>query len=198
MFKFFYYLKYNTYPARVETKCRSLVLIGSKAAFKMFKSEDVRKLLNFNQVDKIEQDRFFNEMTVTNIIMLMLILDKQITEADPGERREYLKAIREEVPKFYLAFLEKIGIPKKYVNIWEKLVDLRYDEYNEDTLEWRQTFMDIDHEVAMNKGVLIFQTLSFGLFNHLRRGKVDPEDELYKYVKASLFPVYRRLIRKIG
>lgn len=198
MFKFFYYLKYNTYPARVEAKCRSLVLLGSKAAFKMFKSEDVRKLLNFNQVNKVEQDRFFNEMAVTNIIMLMLILDKQIAEADPGERKEYLKALREKVPKFYLAFLGKIGIPKKYVNIWKKLIDLRYDEYDKDTLEWRQTFMNINHEVAMNKGVLIFQTLSFGLFNHLRRGKVDPEDELYKYVKASLFPVYKRLIRKIG
>lgn len=198
MFKIIRFLKYNTHPARIEAKCRSLVLIGSKAAFRMFKSEDVRKLLNFNQVDKVEQDRFFNEMTVTNIIMLMLIMDKQIAEADPGERREYLKVLREEVPKFYLVFLGKIGIPKKYVNIWKKLVNLRYDEYNRDTLEWRQTFMGINHEAATNKGVLIFQTLAFGLFNHLRRGKVDPEDELYKYIKASLFPVYKHLIRKIG
>lgn len=174
------------------------MLLGCNAAFKMFKEEDVRKLLVFDQVDKTEQDRFFNEMTVTNIIMLMLILDKQIAETDDQKRKEYLNALREQVPKFFNAFLKRIGIPKKYVGIWKKLVGLRYDEYNKDTLEWRQTFMEINYEVATHKGVMIFQTIAFGLYNHLRRGKVDPEDELYKYIKASVFPIYKKMVKKIG
>ncbi|MCK4553565.1 hypothetical protein KAU19_01215 [Candidatus Parcubacteria bacterium] len=198
MFKFIRFLKYNTHPARIESKCRSLVLLGCNQAMRMFKSEDIRKLLKFDQVSRTEQDRFFNEMTVTNIIMLLLILDKQIIETDDPERKEHLKALREQVPKFFNAFLKRIGIPKKYAKIWQKLVDLRYDEYDRDAIEWRGALMDINYEVATEKSFMIFQTMAFGLYHHLRRGKVDSKDELFKRVQGFLLPVYKGLMKKIG
>ncbi len=198
MFKFIRFLKYNTHPARIESKCRSLVLLGCNQAMRMFKSEDIRKLLKFDQVGRTEQDRFFNEMTVTNIIMLLLILDKQIIEADDPERKEHLKALREQAPKFFNAFLKRIGIPKKYAKIWQKLVDLRYDEYDRDVIEWRGALMDVNYEVATEKSFMIFQTMAFGLYHHLRRGKVDPKDELFKRVQGFLLPVYKGLMKKIG
>lgn len=198
MFKFFYHLKYNTYPARIEVKARQLVMFGSKQAFRMFKGQDVRRLLDFDKVGRTEQDRFFNEMTVTNIVMLMLILDYKIETADPGERREYLKAVREEVPRYYVDFLRRINIPKEYTKIWKKLIDLRYDEYYNDKLEWKRELIKIGHEIATDNRLMIFQTMAFGLYRHLRRGKVDPKDELFKRAQNFLLPVYKGLVKKIG
>ena len=201
MFKFFYYLKYNTHPARIETKARQLVMIGSKQAFRMFKSEDVRRLLDFNKVGRTEQDRFFNEMTVTNIVMLMLILDYKIENSDPDERREYLQAVRAEVPKYYVGFLKRIGIPKEFTKIWQKLIDLRYDEYYKDKMEGKRELMGakgIKHEIATDNRLMIFQTMAFGLYRHLRRGKVSPKDELYKRTQNFLLPVYKGLVKKAG
>ena len=198
MFKFIRFLKYNTHPARIESKCRSLVLLGCNQAMRMFKSDDIRKLLKFDQAGKTEQDRFFNEITITNIIMLLLILDKQIIETDDPEKKMHLKALREDTPKFFNAFLKRIGIPKKYAKIWQKLVDLRYDEYDKGVLEWRGALMNHNYEIATNKTLMIFQTVAFGLYQHLRRGKVSPKDELYKRIQGFLLPVYKGLMKKIG
>lgn len=198
MFKFIRFLKYNTHPARIESKCRGLVMLGANEAFRMFKSEDIRKLLDFDKVEQVEQDRFFNEMTVTNVILLMLLLDKQIVEAESGERKEYLKALREETPKFFTAFLASLGIKKEYIKDWDRLIKLRYDEYDHDVLEWRGALMDVDYDIAKDKTFVIFQTLAFGLYHHLRRGKVEKKDPLYKRVKNFLLPLYIKSAKKIG
>ncbi|PIT93758.1 hypothetical protein COU00_02660 [Candidatus Falkowbacteria bacterium CG10_big_fil_rev_8_21_14_0_10_43_11] len=80
MFSFIHPWRYSTHPARVKSKCRKIVFIGSKAAFLLFKDEKVRKFLKFSEVDATEQDRFFNEMVVTNLVMFLLILDEQIRD----------------------------------------------------------------------------------------------------------------------
>ncbi len=197
MFSFIREWRYSTHPARIESKCRRIVFIGSKAAFLLFKDEEVRQFLKFNEVDETEQDRFFNEMVVTNLVMFLLVLDEQIIEAESSGRKEYLRVLRENIPPFYYSYLKELGIAAGYVEMWEKLVKLRYDEYDRDRFAWRRAFMDIDYEAATNKQVMIFQTVAFGLYDHLRRGHASQGDPLFKRIQHSLFPIYKEFMDKI-
>ena len=198
MFKFFYKLKYNTHPERIKGKSEELVGFASRQAFSMFRNVEFRDSLDFAHSEKVEQDRFFNEMVVTNIVMVMLLLDQEVAASDPGERRDYLKEVREEMPRYYIRYLKKIGVEDKFAHIWKKLLDLRYNEYTEDTPEWRQAFMAVDRGLASDNHVAIFQTLAFGLYRHLRRGKVEKEDPLFKKIQGFQVFTFKETRKRIG
>ncbi len=198
MFHWLKFFKYNTIPKRIKYRCQSLVMAGAKQAFALYQDKDVREMLRFSNVNKVEQDRYFNEMVATNHIMLMMILDQEIVECDDGDRKNYLKALRGQVTPHFLAYLREIGIPGKFVHIWKKLIDLRYDEYENGKLEWRDVFMEVDQDAASDNRVMIFQTTSFGLYDHLKRGDIEKGDPLYKRIQMFQLPAFKGLVKKIG
>ncbi|MFH0779661.1 MAG: hypothetical protein V1928_02260 [Parcubacteria group bacterium] len=201
---FYRHLKYCPHPSKLEYKCRKLVMGGANQALYIFNDKDVRRLLNFDKVDTEEQNRFFNEFTVTNIVLLMLILEYKIAGAEDDLRKEYLQALKAHVPKYYIGMLARFGIEKQYIDDWEKLIGLRYEEYDDEILEWRREIMNEENapealqKIASEKALLIFQAVSFGLYRHLRRSKVEPQDRLYIRVQDYLSPIFKELMLKSG
>lgn len=195
------FLKYNTHPARIEMKSRKLVLLGANKAFELFKDQQFRSLIKFDKMIEDEQNRVFNELVVTNLILLMLLLDRFALEADRGDKKEYLTVLRKAVPEYFNSFIGTLGIPEKFVNIWKKLVDLRYDEYINSTHEIRGEFLQHDdaeiRDHAMDFKLMIFQSIAIGLYDHIMRGKIYPKSPIYKYLQPYLFKVYTGYLQKI-
>lgn len=196
---FIYFWRYNTHPARLEAKSRHLVLFGANRALAVFPDKEFRRLAKFNQISEGEQNRIFNELTVTNLILLMLTLDQLAREAEGQERRGYLLALRQAVPQYFLEFIRRINIPKNLAEIWSQLVDLRYDQYCRDFIGWRGAVLN-DGKLAdfgSDNKLMIFQATVFGLYHHLVRGKVKKDDPLYRFLQTYLVFVYKTYLKKI-
>ncbi len=194
--------RYNTHPAKMEHRSRKVVLFGSHLAHNCFRDEEFRRLIKFEKHNEEEQNRLFNELTVTNIVLLMLILDQRVQETSEEFHREYLQALRAEIPKFYSAFLRRINIPEHLASMWDKLVEMRYDEYSRDMLEMRRQFFEVEnderaYQIASDNRALIFQTVVFGLYHHLMRGKIKKGDPFYLFLQTYLIGVHKGLIKRI-
>jgi hypothetical protein len=198
MFKFLEKLKYNAHPVRIEGKSRQLVNFSCGEGFDFFKSSKFKQAIAFDKETQVEQDRFFNELVVTNIVMAIMLIEQEIGGSDPGDRRNYLNSLKDKLLEYYYAYLRRIGVPNEHVETWQKLTDLRHDEYAEDVFEWRKVLMKKDAGLVEDNMLSIFQTLAFGLFRHLRRGETDKEDVLYKEIQSYLMPVFKKQREMIG
>lgn len=199
--EFYRFLKYNTVPERMEMKARKVVVFGANKAFEFFKDKQFRKLIRFDEKDEEEQNRVFNELTVTNIVYLMLLLEQLIQETDDEDQKNYFRALREAAPEYFKNWIRKIGIPEKFCSVWDKLVAMRYEEYIESMREIRGEFLSNGdpelNELATEKIVMIFQTVVLGLYDHLMRGKIKKGDPIYKNLQPYLLVVNKGYLKRI-
>lgn len=117
----------------MESRARTAALFGSERALGCFRDAEFRRLFRFEKQSEEEQNRIFNELTVTNLVLLTFLIDQRIQETNEEDHKEYLAALRAAVPEYYKQFLRRIGIQGNLASIWDKLIDLRYDEYSTDT-----------------------------------------------------------------
>lgn len=199
--EFIRFWKYNTHPAKMEVRARSAVLFGANKALKMFQDKAFRAAMHFEKKNEEEHNRIFNELTVTNLIFLKLLLDQLVLEEEDEDKKNYTRALNKEVLKYFKDFLRRINIPKKYALIWNKLIDLRYNEYKKEMLEVRGEFLRHSdeklHEYALDNRVMIFQTVALGLYRHLVRGKIKKGDPLFNYLQPYLLNVHKGYLKKI-
>lgn len=130
----------------------------------------------------------------------MFLLEQILKEINDEKKKVYYQSLRETVPKYFRKYLRAIGIPEKFANIWDKLIDLRYDEYSKDIIDVRSEFLKGDDELselAKHNVAMIFQSLAFGLYRHIVRGKIVQDDPLYKYIQPYLLIMYKGYLKNI-
>lgn len=198
---FFRFLKYNIVPERIEMKAKKIAMTGANEAFRFFKDEKFRELIKFVDLMEEEQNRIFNELTVTNLVLTILLLEQIAREEENTDRKKYLQAIRETLPEYFINFLKGLGIDARFVEIWRKLIDLRYDEYAKDMVRFRGEMLaqnEKDLSVFINdNSLMIFQTMVFGLYDHLTRSRIKKADPLYLYLQPYFLKVYKGIVKKI-
>jgi len=173
------------------------VQAASRYAFKLFRDKKFRQLLDFNSLEKMEQDRIFNELVVSNLTLLMLTLEAPDLRID-SDVKEYFFTFKDEIPKTHVDFLKELGIEKKYLDDWEKLIKMRYEEYSEDKYKARQAAIEIESkEKELTTDGLVdiqlllpVQTVVIGCHHHICRGKTKGKDELFKLILRSLSRFY--------
>lgn len=166
----------------------SLDQAASQAAFQLFRDKKFRQLAKFESLEKIEQDRIFNELVLATLTVLMLTMDARDLRV-PEEMMEYYQLLKTELPKAHIDYLASMGIEKNYLRDWEKLIQMRYQEYDEDKLKAREAAMIVE---AREKGeldvkdiegiqlLLPVQTVAIGCHHHICRSKTEGRDELFK------------------
>jgi hypothetical protein len=199
--EFVRFWKYNTHPIKMEARARKVVLFGANKALEFFNDKKFRLLSHFEQKDEEERNRIFNELTLTNIVLLMLLLEQMVLEIDDDEHKNYIRTLRKEIPVYFSGFIRRIKIPERYANLWDKLIEKRYNEYQKAILEMRGEFLQQDNRnlqtYALDKTIMIFQAIAFGLYEHLVRGKIREADSLYKYLQPYLLAVYKGFQKRI-
>jgi len=181
----------------VEYTAHALVEIACHHAFKLFRNRKFRRLVDFDHLEQIEQDRIFNELVVTAILLIMFTFEAPDLRVPP-EFKEFLFKLRDEVPKAHRQQLKEIGIEKKYLKIWRKLIELRYEEYQKDKQGMREAAMELEAQQAplTTKSLedihvlLPAQTLAVGALFHIRRGKGEPEDPLFQILLKWVGKLY--------
>jgi hypothetical protein len=177
---------------------------AASAAFGLFKDKQFRKLAGFDRLSQTEQDRIFNELVVANLVLFMLVFEApDLRVAD--EQRAYLAGVNKKIPVAYVQSLRDMGIEAKYLQDWEKLIGMRYEEYARDRHDVRAAAMELESkERSLNMDTLSkiqmlvpVQTVAIGCHDHICRGKTKGKDGLFKLILQSLTRFYFEFRLKI-
>lgn len=158
-------------------------------AFRIFEDKTFRTLLGFDSLEVVERDRIFNELILATLTLIMLTLDaKDLKTAE--EMGEYFTLVRDEIPKAHRETLRGYGIENEHLDLWDKLIAMRYKEYSEDKHEARYAAMQVEaaHKAdgALDRNdmqnitlIVPVQTVAIGCHHHICRGKTKGKDELF-------------------
>jgi hypothetical protein len=170
---------------------------AASSAFHLFRDKQFKKLAGFNRLSQTEQDRIFNELVVANLVLIMLVFEAPDLRV-AGEYRDYLTGVKKRIPQAYVQNLRDLGIEEKYLQDWEKLIDMRYEEYAKDRHDVRAAAMELESkERSLNTDTLSkiqllvpVEAAAIGCHYHICRGETAGKDELFKLTLHSLFEFY--------
>jgi hypothetical protein len=196
--------QFESLDQMAETTAAGLSQAAASASFQIFKDKHFRKLAGFDGLSQTEQDRIFNELVVANLVLIMLVFEApDLRVAD--EYRDYLTGVKKRIPKAYVQNLKDLGIETKYLRDWEKLIDMRYEEYARDRHDVRAAAMELESkERSLNMDTLSkiqvlvpVQAVAIGCHHHVCRGETKGKDDLFKLILQSLSRFYFEFRLKI-
>ncbi len=111
------------------------------------------------------------------VVLVILVLeapDLRVPARIPG----LFGSLKEKIPKAYLDYLRTLGIATEHLRNWEKLIDLRYDEYAKDRHEVRAAAMELESsekvldldDLSKIQMLVPVQTVAIGCHHHVCRG----------------------------
>ncbi|MBI4262506.1 hypothetical protein HY624_03200 [Candidatus Uhrbacteria bacterium] len=179
--RLYYWLRSALFgPPDIGVLARRIADDASRRAFRLYRDKKFRQSVAFDTLTTTEQDRMFNELVASNIVLVMLMLDTFVKVAD-SERKENVRTMLAAVPEQFIQSLESLGIDRAYTEIWLKLLHLRRDEYEQTRLEHREHFPEF------GEGNPWIHVVAVGCLFHIRRGQAIKKDPL-------LEPLYEQAI----
>lgn len=164
---------------------------------KVFSDKKFQTLANFKNLEQIEKDRIFNELVIAPLTLFMLTLEaSDFGKAD--DLQDYFLVVKDEIPKAHLESLKDLGIEKKHLDIWKKLIKMRYEEYGQDKLTARGAMLEYNsqekdlqmEDLKEIHLVLPVFTVAVGCHRHICRGKIEGQDFLFKFLFKKLSRFY--------
>jgi hypothetical protein len=174
-----------------------LVQVAAHQAFGLFHEKEFRRLANFDILSQVEQDRVFNELVVAYVVLTILVMEAPDLRV-PREFRDYLIDLKEKIPKAHTDYLRSLGVETEHLRDWEKLIDLRYEEYAKDRHEVRAAAMQIEsaekaldlEDLSKIQMLVPVQAVAIGCHHHICRGETGGRDDLFKLTLRSLSRFY--------
>jgi len=182
----------------------SQVKIAATHGFIVFQDKEFRRLIDWDKQSQVEQDRIFNELVATAIILLHALYLNKLPDIK-NEKQEYWQQVYDCLPESFINYLKSNGIPGKFVAMWQKVIDQRWDEYQENKNYTRQEFYDFDpgershpYNELLKELIMIVETIRISSVLHLTRGRAKPKDPLNRYLQKWLAQLTNRLYEEIG
>lgn len=166
-----------------------------KWGYTTYWNKDFLRLAEVDALTQTEKDRIFNELIVTPEILIMAAC--QIWKKEE---------IGNQIAKTHMDFMKGLGIEKHYRKLWEKLVNMRYQEYQQDKNDARMAMIEFD---SRDKDVLASDieeinttlppfTIAVLCHKHILRGKTKGKDLLFKLIYKNLGRFYTEILMIIG
>lgn len=165
-------------------------------SFELWKRKDFRLYIDFDHLDQAEQDRIFNELEVSLIGLYVLHLDQAIDGA-PKEKEIAFKALRAGIQEGFLKLLSDSGVNEKFVRQWKILVDMRLKEYRGHLkIALKESLKDKNFkgkDAGLRPAWARVETIKIDCLSHIRRGKFDEKDPLWKFLTKWFITMDARL-----
>lgn len=169
-----------------------LIQIVPSASFEFWQRKDFRLYIVFNTISQTEQDRIFNELELTILGLFILHLEHAILTAHEQEQKLVYSSFKNDLIPAFLQLFKDNGIEKKYINQWKVLIDMRLKEYREDfktAIEETQKMTEFKGEEVLKIAWARVETLTIDCLTHIRRGKVEADDPLWKLLRKWIISV---------
>lgn len=155
-------------------------------SFEFWQRKDFRLYVDFDNISQTEQDRIFNELEVSILGLYELHLNQALENAKE-EKQVFLSAIKKDLPKAFIQVMVDAGVDRKLADQWQILMDLRFKEYKEhlkltlkESLKM-QEFKGKDADLRPTWARI--ETITIDCLTHIRRGKVEENDPLWKLLR---------------
>lgn len=198
-FIFRYFLRKHIEPER---EAYFYAGLASKWGFDLFNDNDFRQKIEFNKLETIEQDRIFNELAVTTLIYVIVLIDDKLKQDQiPDSRWEFWRDVRDSIAPMYLIMISSYKVPQQYVDMWGELIEMRLEEYYQRRKEayniWDQAGPEEKNELKKDTWIGL-EALRISAMLHLTRGKAEPDDPLKKVLQSWLIGFHNKLMKRIG
>ena len=178
----------------------SLSQAAAASAYELFCDDQFRRTAGLERLNRVEQDRIFNELVVAFLVLIMLLLEAPDLRV-PGELRSYLASLDKRISEAYVEHLRTLGVEADHLRDWEQLISMRFDEYARDKHEVRSTAMQIESadktldldSLSRIQLLVPVQAVSIGCHHHICRGNTDGQDDLFKQILKTLSKFYVEL-----
>ena len=188
---------FDSLDQTADATAAGLARAAAGAAFELFRDKRFRRLAAIEQLDQAEQDRIVNELVVTCLTLIMLLLEAPDLRV-AGDFQRYLADLSKKIPRAHLDHLESLGIESDPLQDWEKLIAMRYEEYARDRHSVRAAAMQIE---SATKGLdldglsrihllLPLQVVAIGCHDHICRGDMEGRNDLFHLTLDSLTMFY--------
>ena len=189
--------EFESFDQMAEVTASALVKAAAESAFRLFHDKRFGRLAKLNRLNQTEQDRIFNELIVGCIVLIMLTLEAPDLSI-PEELRDYLSLLEKKIPSAHVDQLRQLGVEREHLLTWEKLIDMRFEEYAKDRHDVRAASMQIaslekrlDMDGLSRIQILVpVQAVAIGSHHHICRGKTENRDELFKVTLNALSRFY--------
>lgn len=158
----------------------------SSSSFEVWNRKDFRMYLDFGHISVGEHDRIFNELLVSTLGMYVLFAEYAV-ERSHIAFKSLLTDFKNNLVLSFLDQFRKLGVEEKNIKEWSTLINLRFKEYHDDykvalkeskkAREFEKTEDDLRTRWA------IVETITIDCLDHIRRGKVERDDPLWKLLR---------------
>ena len=184
----------------VEVTAAGLSQTAAASAYELFCGKEFRRIAGLERLSQGEQDRIFNELVVSFLVLIMLLLEAPDLRV-PREFRNYLADLNKRISEAHVEELRTLGVETNHLRDWEKLISMRYEEYARDKHEMRGAAMQIESAekrldldgLSRIQLLVPVQTVSIGCHHHICRSNTDGQDDLFKQILKSLSKFYVEL-----
>lgn len=155
------------------------------ASFEFWERKEFRELVNFTKLSRTEQDRMFNELEVSLLGLFDLHLT-YIASIAQNEYRKVISILQKELVASFIALFSELGVEKKHINIWNVLIDMRFKEYwkhYKAALKEARGWKEFKGDDYMRVTWARIETITIDCLRHIRRGKVEKDDPLWKLLR---------------
>lgn len=142
-------------------------------AFLFSNQKNVAGALNFSATKEGEWERMVNEIYASGFVMVRLMLET-ITQTAEGKQKQFFAEIRDQLFRSYIKHLIGIGVEDKNINMWDKLLEMRRDEYWQERNEHRVSLPEPD------KGNPWQYVVAIGGYHHIQTNDMSPDDAFFK------------------
>ena len=169
---------------------RGIAVLIAQRSYALWNGKEFRKLVSFESISQTEQDRIFNELEVTGLGFLQFHLQERAVSTGDESQSKFYEELGERVPVQFVENLRELGVSRKHVSLWRKLIKMRFQEYAEDlklsylgSARWKE----LQGKNTWFKSIWArIETLAIDSLHHIRRGKTDPHDPLWKVLRKWL------------
>ena len=175
---------------------RALAQVVASSSFEFWKRKDFQLYVDFGNLPQTEQDRMFNELEVSVLGLFFLHFDYAVLAADK-EYKAALKFLQKEIIAAFLTLFRDLKIEEKFVKQWEELIDMRLKEYGEDfKIAFKESSQMAEFkgdEEDLRFAWARIETITIDCLTHIRRGKVEEKDPLWKLLRKWLITLNGQL-----
>lgn len=127
------FIKLNIFPPKNPNElARRMTEKTAELAFKLFRDENFRQLNNFKEINQVEQDRIFNEIVVSGIVLTILIFENLENKSQNKKNNQFYSEMQMELESSYGNWLRDLGSQEEHASLFKDLIKMRLKEYERD------------------------------------------------------------------
>lgn len=172
---------------------KNLAQFVASQSFEFWQRKDFRLYVEFGNISKEEQDRMFNELEVSLLGLFTFKLRDSYSQNSKDEKKLVLSAIEKDLSSAFLQIFIELGIEEKHIKLWKKLIQMKMDEYEDHlkiSLKESKKIQELKKdEEDLRRSWARIETITIDCLTHIRRGKVEKDDPLWKLLRKWLITV---------